>query len=154
MRLWSIHPKYLDSKGLVAHWRESLLAKKVLENKTKGYRKHPQLLRFKKNKNTQILINTYLYYIYLESLKRGYNFDSNKIGEKDTQLKIYVNDKQITYEFEHLLKKLKKRDMKKFEGIKNTSKIKTNPLFKIKEGNIEDWENYKGSGKESSTKLH
>ena len=47
MRLWSIHPKYLDTKGLLAVWREALLAKKVLENKTKGYKNHPQLERFK-----------------------------------------------------------------------------------------------------------
>jgi hypothetical protein len=33
MRIWSLHPKYLDSKGLVALWRESLLAKNVLRDK-------------------------------------------------------------------------------------------------------------------------
>ena len=37
MRLWSIHPKYLDCKGLVALWREALLAKKVLRGKTRKY---------------------------------------------------------------------------------------------------------------------
>jgi hypothetical protein len=47
MRIWSIHPKYLDIKGLVALWREALLAKHVLEGRTKGYRNHPQLDRFK-----------------------------------------------------------------------------------------------------------
>ena len=30
MRLWSIHPKYLDRQGLLAVWREGLLAQKVL----------------------------------------------------------------------------------------------------------------------------
>jgi len=43
MRIWSLHPKYLDSKGMVALWREALLAKQVLLNKTKGYKNHPQL---------------------------------------------------------------------------------------------------------------
>lgn len=38
MRLWVSHPKYLDCKGLVALWRESLLARKVLKGKTKGWR--------------------------------------------------------------------------------------------------------------------
>ena len=52
MRLWSVHPKYLDSKGLVALWREALLAKQVLEGGTKGYRNHPQLDRFKKSGET------------------------------------------------------------------------------------------------------
>ena len=51
MRIWSLHPKYLDTKGLVALWRETLLAKHVLEGKTKGYRNHPQLDRFKKAQN-------------------------------------------------------------------------------------------------------
>jgi len=30
MRLWTIHPKYLDRQGLLALWREALLAQKVL----------------------------------------------------------------------------------------------------------------------------
>ncbi|MEN6399799.1 MAG: pyrimidine dimer DNA glycosylase/endonuclease V, partial [Rectinema sp.] len=29
MRLWTLHPQYLDQKGLTAAWREGLLAKKV-----------------------------------------------------------------------------------------------------------------------------
>ena len=37
IRIWTLHPKYLDAKGLVAVWREALLAKHVLENKAKGY---------------------------------------------------------------------------------------------------------------------
>ena len=27
MRLWSLHPKHLDPQGLVARWREGLLAR-------------------------------------------------------------------------------------------------------------------------------
>ncbi len=46
MRLWSLHPKYLDRQGLLAVWREGLLAQKVLQGKTKGYKNHPQLKRF------------------------------------------------------------------------------------------------------------
>ena len=30
MRLWSLSPRYLDVKGLVAVWREGLLADAVL----------------------------------------------------------------------------------------------------------------------------
>ena len=51
MRIWSLHPRYLDAKGLVAVWRETLLAKHVLEGKTKGYKNHPQLNRFREVKN-------------------------------------------------------------------------------------------------------
>ena len=49
MRLWSLHPKYLDIKGLVACWREGLLARKVLLDQTKGYKNHPQLIRFNRS---------------------------------------------------------------------------------------------------------
>ncbi|MEM2589333.1 MAG: pyrimidine dimer DNA glycosylase/endonuclease V [Candidatus Aenigmatarchaeota archaeon] len=72
MRLWLIHPKYLDCRGLVAVWREGLLAKKVLEGKTKGYRNHPQLKIFKEYEKPIDLINAYLFQIYLEAKRRGY----------------------------------------------------------------------------------
>lgn len=50
MRLWSIHPRYLDTKGLVALWRETLLlAQAVLFGNTKG------------------------------AVTRGYKYNSNKI---------------------------------------------------------------------------
>jgi hypothetical protein len=84
MRLWSIHPKYLDTKGLVAVWRESLLARKVLEGKTKGYKHHPQLNRFIDSNNALETINQYLYEIYKESVIRKYNFDKTRIYESAT----------------------------------------------------------------------
>jgi len=79
MRLWSIHPKYLDTKGLVAVWREALLAKNVLKNKTKSYKNHPQLKRFKNKPIT--IINSYLKTIYDEAKNRNYNFNKNKVGK-------------------------------------------------------------------------
>lgn len=79
MRIWSIHPKYLDAKGLVALWRETLLAKKVLEGQTRGYRNHPQLERFKQSENPLDKINHYLSSVYSEALEREYHFDKEKI---------------------------------------------------------------------------
>lgn len=67
MRLWSLHPKYLDVKGLVALWREGLLARAVLKGKTKGYTNHTQLIRFKKQKNPVLFLDTFLNQVYLES---------------------------------------------------------------------------------------
>jgi hypothetical protein len=78
MRIWSLHTKYLDSKGLVALWRETLLAKHVLEGKTKGYKNHPQLNRFKALKNPIDGINEYLSMVYFEAKQRGYNFNKEK----------------------------------------------------------------------------
>jgi len=66
MRIWSIHPKYLDTKGLVALWRENLLAKNVLEHNTRGYKNHPQLIRSKNSGTPLQAINHYLAAVYQE----------------------------------------------------------------------------------------
>src|SRR5215467_12162862 len=99
MRLWSIHPKYLDSKGLVALWRESLLAKKVLEGKTKGYPNHPQLERFKISSKSLLAINQYLNEVHNEAGLRQYNFDNTKFKRNRHKLTLTVTDGQVKYEF-------------------------------------------------------
>ncbi len=140
MRIWSIHPKYLDAKGLVALWRETLLAKNVLENKTKGYKNHPQLIRFKNANNPLYAINQYLAEVYEEASKRNYNFNRNKIDWDFTSTSINVTTKQLDYEFEHLLKKLKKREPEKYKQIADIDKIEPAKIFNIVEGEIADWE--------------
>ena len=140
MRLWSIHPSYLDAKGLVALWREALLAKHVLENKTKGYHHHPQLNRFKKTKSPVNAIRYYLIDIYKESLARGYSFDKSKIGRVSKQIKLTVTDEQINYEAQHLLNKLRTRDKNKYLLLESNRNFSPHPLFRIIKGNIEDWE--------------
>jgi len=72
MRLWSLHPRYLDTQGLVALWREALLARAVLRGETKGYRNHPQLDRFRSHAASVSAINTYLARVYDEAVARGY----------------------------------------------------------------------------------
>ena len=139
MRIWSLHPKYLDAKGLVALWRETLLAKHVLEGKTKGYKNHPQLNRFKKLKQPLHSINYYLFVVLEEAKARGYNFDAKKIS-LFKRSKISVTTGQIEYETKHLLKKLKLRDLKKFKEIKTNRSFDPHPIFRIKEGAIESWE--------------
>lgn len=139
MRLWSIHPKYLDSKGLVALWREALLAKHVLEGKTKGYRNHPQLARFKASPRPVAAINLYLSFVYREALSRGYNFDKSKFRNLKP-LKLNVTLGQMEYEFTHLLRKLKSRDTKLYKELKGTKTIQPHPLFNVVKGEIEEWE--------------
>lgn len=144
MRLWSIHPKYLDSIGLIALWRESLLAKNVLENKTKGYREHPQLIRFKELKSPLIAINVYLSYVLEESIKRKYNFDKSKVNLNMVNNKtITVTNKQLECEFAHLLRKLKERSPEDYKKIKDIKDIECNPLFTIIQGPVENWEKLK-----------
>lgn len=140
MRIWSIHPKYLDTKGLVALWRETLLAKHVLEGKTKGYRNHPQLNRFKRADKPIDSINQYLATVYNEALTRNYKFDKEKIEWNFEPSVMCVTTGQIKYEIAHLLSKLKIRDKDKFERLTNLEKIDQHPIFKIVKGDIEDWE--------------
>ena len=140
MRIWSLHPKHLDAKGLVALWRETLLAKHVLEGKTKGYKNHPQLNRFKKQKYPLVAINNYLAIIFNEASERGYNFDSKKFRVSTSEIKITVTRGQMNYEIEHLQSKLKKRDLKKFKENNHRKNFKVHPIFKLISGEIEDWE--------------
>lgn len=135
-----MHPKYLDKKGLLAIWRESLLAKKVLEGKTKGYKNHPQLDRFKKAKNPLDCINQYLTYIYEESVKRGYKFDRCKIELNFIATTLTVTSGQLNYEKTHLLNKLKTRDILRYKKLIDKEEVKPHPLFKVVEGDIEEWE--------------
>ena len=140
MRLWSIHPEYLDQKGLIALWREALLAKNVLMNHTKGYKNHSQLTRFKNAAHPLHCINQYLEGVYQESLKRGYHFNSEKFSTPSEQATITVNSKQIAFEMQHLLKKLKVRDPERYFSLLKVTEIKSHPLFVIIDGDIESWE--------------
>lgn len=140
MRIWSIHPRYLDTKGLVALWRETLLAKKVLENKTQGYKNHPQLQRFRESQNSLACINQYLADIYEEASKRNYSFDRKKIKPIFTRSTLPVTSGQIDFEIQHLKRKLKQRDRKKLKEIRTISKFESHPLFTIVPGEIESWE--------------
>lgn len=79
MRLWSLHPSYLDAKGLVAAWREALLAQKILVGATHGYRQHPQLIRFRAQEQPRAAVSAYLRGIHREATSRGYTFDVEKI---------------------------------------------------------------------------
>lgn len=139
MRIWSLHPKYLDAKGLVALWRETLLAKNVLGGNTKGYKNHPQLIRFRKTDNPIDAINQYLLGVFDEATTRGYVFDKNKIDENFTKIKITVTIGQIEFEKNHLLKKLQTRDPSRVEFLLRAD-INLHPMFAAKEGDIEMWE--------------
>jgi len=143
MRLWSIHPRYLDAKGLVALWREGLLAQKVLLGATKGYKNHPQLKRFIRSENPLGSIADYLQCVADEADKRHYRFDRSKIGSTHSENKIPITDGQIKYEFAHLLNKLAVRDHDKYTQVKSTKKIDPHPLFEIIPGDIEEWEREK-----------
>lgn len=140
MRIWSVHPKYLDAKGIVALWRETLLAKNVLEGNTKGYKNHPQLNRFKAVEKPLEAINQYLAEVWNEATRRGYNFDRTKIDFDFQKIKIDVTIGQLQYEFNHLLKKLEQRDPERYKQFEKLKMVDCAEIFDVKEGEIEKWE--------------
>ena len=140
MRLWSLHPKYLDTKGLVACWREGLLARKVLLGETRGYRNHPQLERFRNTLEPVNSVDTYLTAIYDEAVQRRYKFDRAKIGVPDNDLSLTVTTGQLLHEFEHLRGKLELRDPSRFQALSDVEIPLAHPLFSVIDGEIELWE--------------
>jgi hypothetical protein len=140
MRLWTLHPKYLDQKGLTAVWREGLLAQKVLSGKTHGYRYHPQLIRFRKKGNPLSAVGAYLSAICDEAAERGYAFNRRKILDSGFVRPIPVTRGQLKFEWSHLLSKLKKRDRKKYRELRTVKQPLPHPLFKVTAGVVEDWE--------------
>jgi hypothetical protein len=143
LRLWSIHPKYLDAVGLVALWRESLLAQKILKGKTKGFKNHPQLKRFRRHPYPQRVIADYLLEIWEEAKKRRYNFDKRKIGKYDPTDKISVTRGQLRYEFGWLCDKLKRRNPLKYREHRSVEEIECHPAFRVTQGGTEEWEKTK-----------
>jgi hypothetical protein len=147
MRLWSFHPKYLDPKGLVALWREALLAQKVLKGETRGYRNHPQLDRFKAQANPIAAVAAYLSHLYEEATSRGYRFDGNKIGPQRTHAQIPCTRGQIMYEWEHLKQKLQTRAVDRYRDLSHIVEPEPHPLFTIMPGEVEPWEVIPAPGK-------
>jgi hypothetical protein len=140
MRLWTLHPKYLDARGLVALWREALLAQKVLRGATRGYRQHPQLRRFSGLANPPAALAGYLAAVREESVQRGYKFDASKIGARRFRGKLKETRGQLLYEWRHLKRKLKERDPKRLRNLISVKIPAPHPLFRIVPGGVQDWE--------------
>jgi len=140
MRLWTLHPQYLDPQGLVALWREALLARAVLRGETRGYRHHPQLLRFQLHAAPKSAINAYLSAVCTEAESRGYAFNRSKIGPVRSIEPIKSTSGQLEYEWQHLMRKLRARSPALYEKWCNEATPKAHPLFRIQPGAVEDWE--------------
>lgn len=140
MRLWSLHSKYLDPQGLVALWRETLLAQAVLRGETRGYRNHPQLDRFKSHSAPLAAISLYLTAIHAEAEMRGYAFDKSKIKPTQKGVTLTVTSGQMAYEWAHLLVKLKERNPTLYRKWQATEVPDAHPMFKVRAGEVEPWE--------------
>ena len=139
MRLWSLYPSHLDTKGLVACWRERLLARSVLLGRTKGYRNHSQLKRFKTEPDPVAALDQYLSAILTEADQRGFAFDHGKIGLQLAPITMTVTTGQLDYELSHLRGKLIKRDKAQFEWLAQINHPLPNPIFEVADGGVESW---------------
>ena len=140
MRLWSLHPSLLDRAGLLALWREALLAQKVWAGATKGYRRHPQLDRFRQSSDPILAIASYLWSVADEAKERGYLFDVSKIARRRGKVIILVTNEQVAYELAHLKQKLRQRDPKRLQLANERKPVKINSTFRLVDGPIAPWE--------------
>jgi hypothetical protein len=140
MRLWSLHPRYLDPRGLTALWREALLAQAVLRGQTRGYKRHPQLQRFIDSSAPQAAIACYLRAVQAEGERRGYRFDASKIGRSRKIAPLPVTRGQLKYELAHLTRKLKIRAPAWLAALPLTAVPQPHPVFSVVRGRIAGWE--------------
>jgi hypothetical protein len=140
MRLWSLHPQYLDPQGLVALWREALLAQAVIAGRTRGYRHHPQLARFLASPSPRKTIAVYLRAVHAEATRRGYRFDASKIGRAGSIEPLIVTKGQLEYEWGHLRKKIERRSPAWSAELAKPTLPEPHPLFQVVAGGIADWE--------------
>jgi hypothetical protein len=141
MRLWTLHPRHLDAAGLVALWREALLAQAVLLGRTRGYTRHPQLQRFRSAADPIACIAGYLRVVADEADARGYAFDAARIVTAKSAVRRIAETKgQLLYEWEHLGRKLRRRSPVWYRDRVEGKKPTAHPLFRIVAGGVRDWE--------------
>lgn len=139
MRLWTLHPRYLDAAGLVALWREALLAQAVLLGRTRGYTRHPQLLRFRAQPDPAGAIASFLAGVLEEAQARGYRFDAGRIGPGRAAGPMAASQGQLDFEWAHLQAKLAVRSPERFRQLAGTVP-QAHPLFRLAPGPVADWE--------------
>jgi len=144
MRLWSLHPRYLDRQGLLALWREALLAQQVLLGATRGYRLHPQLNRFRNAPDPIAVIAAYLRGVQEEAGHRGYRFDASRIVAGRNPLPLEVGTGQLRFEWHYLLRKLQSRDPARAAELAGDETPLPHPVFRVVKGSIAEWE--RGTG--------
>jgi hypothetical protein len=140
MRLWTVHPRYLDGKGLVAAWREGLLAQKVLRGETRAYTRHPQLERFRAESDPLGVIAAYLVLLAEEAERRGYAFDRGKISAPRFAGKLVETRGQLLFEWGHLKRKLRSRAPQLYRQCLGLDCPRPSPLFRIVKGPVRVWE--------------
>jgi hypothetical protein len=151
VRLWTLHPRYLDPQGLVALWREGLLAQAVLAGKTRGYRAHPQLERFRAGPDPLAAIGAFLLAVRDEAQARGYAFDASRILHAErARRRIPATVGQLRFEARHLKAKLSRRSPRHLRGLA-LRHPEPHPLFRAVPGAVEPWERAAPARREDRT---
>ena len=141
MRLWTLHPKYLDAKGLVAAWREALLAQAVLRDR------NDWLPKPSSTDPVPPLTLTGSKYRVLSSRAacRGKPAWVSVRPRKDrlprggrSRLKATLG--QLGYEWKHLRAKLAIRDKAWLASLGRVARPDAHPTFRVVPGDVEDWE--------------
>ena len=140
MRLWSLHPGDLDRQGLIALWREGLLARAVLRGATRGYTRHPQLQRFQAHAVPVPAIEAYLHAVVAEAAARGYRFDRSKLGPRLEVDPLEVTTGQLAFEWAHLQRKLAMRNPHLQRALAEHETPSAHPLFRVVPGPVAAWE--------------
>jgi len=144
MRLWSLHPRYLDWKGLGADWRERLLGQAIILGRTRGWKNHPQMNRFKAHRDPVAAISFYLQEVHREARRRGYNYDYSKILNPVEEIEpLDLTGGQLRYELALLSERLERRDpewLSKIQDAYREDPPLPHPLFRTVEGDVEPWE--------------
>ena len=151
MRIWSLDPEQLDRQGLIACWRETLLAQAVLLGRTKGYTRHPQLERFQALADPAAAVGTYLSFLADDAERRGYRFARSRIERSDPSVRIEVTEGQVELEWRHLLAKLAARspdlsvEMLRREAAGEGKRL--HPMFDLVPGPVASWERAREPGR-------
>ncbi|WP_102510675.1 pyrimidine dimer DNA glycosylase/endonuclease V [Sanguibacter massiliensis] len=139
MRIWSLAPAELDRVGLVACWRETLLAQAVLAGRTRGYTRHPQLERFRDAPDPLGAVGAYLTALADEADVRGYRFDRTRIDRPGpAPARLTVTTGQLELERAHLTAKLAVRAPDDLARL--GPEVHAHPLFDVVDGPVATWE--------------
>lgn len=144
VRIWSLHPGQLDRQGLIACWRETLLAQAVLLGRTRGYTRHPQLERFRVLPDPAAAVGRYLTFLADDADRRGYRFDRTRIERSDDGASLEVSTGQLGFEWAHLLAKLEQRSPDVVVEMSRRALVGEaplpHPMMTVVPGRVADWE--------------
>ncbi|MDW5563812.1 MAG: pyrimidine dimer DNA glycosylase/endonuclease V [Methanomassiliicoccus sp.] len=140
MRLWSIHPRYLDPPGLGGLWREALLAQGVVAGRTLAYRNHPQTRRLLEQPDPWGAIHDYLIGVWDEAHRRGYAYQRSRILPHAGDHPMEVPRGQFEYEAALLRLKLEARSPRYLAGLPRPGDALPHPSIRMVEGGIAWWE--------------